>query len=143
MMYHGLWWHIWNSTKSPPWHLKIPNEQIFLIDKKNLQICVSKIHIGYVLKSADVGTQFSGRNSENSSHTHVHTCTHPCISTHTCAHPCIYTQTHAHLHTPTHTRAHPCTPAHTHAYPRIPAYTRAYPRIPAHTQHTCAHPLMP
>ena len=31
---------------------------------------VKKIRIGYVLKSADVGTLFSSRYSENSSHTH-------------------------------------------------------------------------
>ena len=36
-----------------------------------------KIRIGYVLKSADVGTLFSRRNSENSSHTHAHTHAHP------------------------------------------------------------------
>ena len=42
-----------------------------------------KIRIGYVLKSADVGTLFSRRNSENSSHTLAHTCTHPRTPTHT------------------------------------------------------------
>ena len=34
------------------------------------EITKDKICIGYVLKSADVGTLFSGRNSENSSNTH-------------------------------------------------------------------------
>ena len=38
---------------------------------------MKKIRIGYVLKSADVGTLFSRRNSENSSHTHAITCKHP------------------------------------------------------------------
>ena len=33
-----------------------------------------KIHIGYVL---NLGTLFSRRNSENSSHTLAHTCAHP------------------------------------------------------------------
>ena len=40
-------------------------------------IFMEKIRIGYVLKSADVGTLFSRRNSENSSHTHAITCKHP------------------------------------------------------------------
>ena len=37
------------------------------------EITKEKIRIGYILKSADVGTLFSGRNSENSSNTHSHT----------------------------------------------------------------------
>ena len=37
----------------------------------------NKIHIGYILKSADVRTLVSRRNSENSSHTHAITCKHP------------------------------------------------------------------
>ena len=63
---------------------------------------VEKICIGYVLKSADVGTLFSGRNSENSSNTHAQT------------------------------SAYPCTPAHTHPYPCKPAHTCIHPRTPAH-----------
>ena len=47
------------------------------------QTIIEKIRIGYVLKSADVWTLFSRRNSENSSHTHAHTPTHtPQIPTH-------------------------------------------------------------
>ena len=64
-----------------------------------------KIRIGYVLKSADVGTLFSRKNSENSSHTYAHT------------------------------RAYPRTPVHTHAYPHTPAHTCAHLHTPAHTQH--------
>ena len=60
-----------------------------------------KIRIGYVLKSADVGTLFTGRNSENSSNTHAHTTAYPCTPTHTYAHP----------HTPAHTPHTPHTPA--------------------------------
>ena len=55
----------------------------------------------FVLKSADLGTLFSSRYSENSSH--AHTRRHPHTFTHTCAHTC----------------AHLCTPAYTH----IPAHT--------------------
>ena len=54
---------------------------------KTLQNCnclfstfIIKIGIGYILKSADVGTLFSGRNSENSSHklpTPAYTHPHP------------------------------------------------------------------
>ena len=90
-----------------------------------------KIRIGYVLKSADVGTLFSSRYFENSSH--AHTRKHPHTFTHTCAHQCTLVQTYAHpptLRTPAHTRTHPCIPPHTH--------------IPAHTLvHTCAHPRTP
>ena len=53
-----------------------------------------KIRIGYVLKSADVGTLFSRRNSENSSNTTAHTRLHPPTPAHT--HP--------------HTRSHHTTP---------------------------------
>ena len=42
-----------------------------------LAIKIIKIRIGYVLKSADVGTLFSGRNSDNSSNTHVYTHAYP------------------------------------------------------------------
>ena len=42
-----------------------------------------KIRIGYVLKSADVGTLFSRRNSENSSHPRM--CTWVCAGVHKCA----------------------------------------------------------
>ena len=96
-----------------------------------------KIRIGYVLKSADVGTLFSRRNSENSSHTHVYTHayprTHQCTPAHTCVLP----------HIPTHTRPHPRTrahsriPAHTHAHLCTPAHTRAHPHTPTDT---CTHP---
>ena len=81
-----------------------------------LKFLLKKIRIGYVLKSADVGTLFSRRNSENSSLTHAHT--------------------HAHPHPPTHTHAHPPVPIHTH--PRRPASTHAHPPV-----HTCTHPHTP
>ena len=68
-----------------------------------------KIRIGYVLKSADVGTLFSSWYSENSSH--AHTRRHPHTFTNTCAHPPT-------LCTPAHTHAHPCIPAHTHSSSR-------------------------
>ena len=87
-----------------------------------------KICIGYILKSADVGTLFSSRYSENSSH--EHTRRHPHNFTHTCAHQC----------TPMHTRPY-CAPLHiptqtlacrrTHTYPRTPAHTRPHLRTPA------------
>ena len=86
-----------------------------------------KIRIGYVLKSADVGTLFFGRNSENSSHTHAHIHAYP----HTPVH------THAHQRTPMHTSAIPPTPADTLAHPHTPIYTNAQ----SHTPHT--YPLMP
>ena len=54
---------------------------------KMFQIVQEKIRIGNVLTSADAGTLFSRRNSENSSHTHAYTRTH--------------------LHTPAHNHAHP------------------------------------
>ena len=58
---------------------------------KNYKI---KIHIGYVLKSADVRTQASGMYSENSSHTY------PCTSEHTRAHSS--TPAHIRIHIPAH-----------------------------------------
>ena len=67
-------------------------------------IHIKKIRIEYVLKSADVGTLFSGRNSDNSSHTHVYTHAYP--------------HTHPHPHAP---------PSHTHAYPHTPPQTRTHP----------------
>ena len=91
--------------------------------------------MGYVLKSADVGTLFSGRNSDNSSHTHVYTHAYPPTHQHTPVH------TRAHLRTPAHTRAHPRTPVHTHAYPRTLAHTRTHPCTPVHT-HAHLHTLM-
>ena len=112
---------------------------------------MEKIRIGYVLKSADAGTLFSGRNSENSSHTcmltPVQIYAHPahlCTPAHTRTHP---RNTHVHPHTTEHTCAHLCTPAHTCAHLRTPRYTRAHPSTPAHT-HTHPHtshtyPLMP
>ena len=80
-----------------------------------IQLLLKKIRIGYVLKSADVGTLFSGRNSENSSHTHVHTHAHPTTHDNTRPHPrwpaC------AHPHTTLYTRTHSHTP---HTYPLMP-----------------------
>ena len=64
-----------------------------------------KIRIGYVLKSADVGTLFSGRNSENSSHTHVQTRPHLPIPAHTHAPPCPPVPSRAHQHTSVHAYA--------------------------------------
>ena len=96
-----------------------------------------KIRIGYVLKSADVGTLFSRRNSENLSHTPAHTCAHPHTPAYTREYPS----------TPANTRAHPCTLTLTHAHPCIPTHSRAYPHTPMHTcthsrtpTHTCTHP---
>ena len=91
--------------------------------KYNVKIC-----IGYVSKSADVGTLFSGRNSKNSSHICMRT------PVQIYAHPRTIVHTRTHPHTPT---EHPCTPAHTQAHPRTPRYTHAHP----HTSHT--YPLMP
>ena len=71
----------------------------------------TKIRIGYVLKSADVGTLFASRYSENSSHTPTRR--HP----HTSAHLCTPMPTRPHLRIPTHTLAYP----HTHTYPHTPA----------------------
>ena len=78
--------------------------------KPYLVLCeYEKIRIGYVLKSADVGTLFSSRYSENSSHAH----------------------TRRHPHTFTHTSAHLCTPMHTRPPLRIPTHTLAYQHTPA------------
>ena len=83
-----------------------------------------KIRIGYVLKSAYVGTLFSRRNSENSSHTLAHTHAYPC--------------------TPAHTRALPPTPEHTCAYPPTPMHTRAPLYTLAHTHtHSRTPPHIP
>merc|ERR1712218_281616 len=87
-----------------------------------------KIRIGNVLKSADVGTLFSRRNSENTSHTHAyprtpaHTGTYPCTPSHTCTHP------RTPMHTLTHTRAHPRTLSHTRTHSRTP---HTYPLMSA------------
>ena len=90
-----------------------------------------KICIGYVLKSADIGTLFSNRYcilkihpthtladthalSLTPAHTQAHLRTHPRTPAHTCTYQ----------HTPVHTRGHLCTPAHAHAHlhtPHIPA----------------------
>ena len=90
-----------------------------------------KIRIGYVLKSAYVGTLFSRRNSENSSHTLAHTHAYPCTPAHTRALP----------PTPEHTCAYPPTPMHTRAHPYTLAHTRAHPHTPAHTPHIPADAL--
>ena len=58
---------------------------IYNITMKN-QALLTKIHIGYVLKSADVRTQVSSRYSENSSHTYLCTSTHLHAQLHTHAH---------------------------------------------------------
>ena len=84
---------------------------LFLTPQKTC-LLKEKIRIGYVLKSADVGTLFSGRNSENSSHTYAHTSPH------------IATPAHTLLRTPTHTYP----PAHTHTHLHTP---HTYPLIPA------------
>ena len=78
---------------------------------------LKKIRIGYVLKSADVRTLFSKRNSENSSHTHAYTHAYPLT----------------HQLTPVHTRTHLRIPTHTYAYPSTPTHTKVvtYPLMPA------------
>ena len=104
---------------------------------------MSKICIGYVLKSADVGTQFSRRNSEFSLKihpTHMHTPMHTCAppSAHSLPHPC--TPAHPppkHPRTPTHTHEHPPTAAHTWPHPHSPAHT------PAHLGTTTLTPHIP
>ena len=102
----------------------------------------TKIRIGYVLKSADVGTLFSGRNSENSSHTYMRTpvqiYAHPRTITHTCAHLHTFAYSLPHPQPPT---EHPCIPAHTRAHLCTPANTRTHLRTPP--GHTCAHPHTP
>ena len=95
-----------------------------------------KIRIGYVqLKSADVRTLFSGRNSENSL-TPVHTRAHQCTPTHSRIHTHLPTQAHTckNLHKPTRTHAN------LHLPPHMPAHTRTYQRTPAHT-HAYSHTL--
>ena len=90
-----------------------------------VRVCLKykKIHIGYVLKSQDVRTQVSGRNSENSSHTHVHTRAYPHTPMHTSTNPSVHP--HAIVHTCTllcihgHTRTHSDIPAHTHQHLHI------------------------
>ena len=97
---------------------------IYTMAKKSI-----KIRIGYVLKSADVGTLFSSRYSEKSSHTHTrrhprtsaHTSEHHCTLAHTCAHPPT-------LRTPAYTCAHPCIPTHTRTHPRASMHTRPHPQ---------------
>ena len=82
-----------------------------------------KIHIGYVLKSAEVRTLVSRRYSENSSHipmqTIAHTHRNPCILMHTCTHPS----------TDARTSIHPCTPAQTLTQLSIPTPTHTYSYI--------------
>ena len=112
-----------------------------------------KIRIGNVLKSADVGTLFSRRNSENTSHTHayprtpVHTRAHPRTPAHTHAHPCTLAHTCAHPCTPSHTCTHPHRPMHTlmhtPAQSRIPPHTHAYPCTPAHPRTLSHTPHIP
>ena len=115
-----------------------PNEFNIHLHSKFTQSGYEKIRIGYVLKSADVGTLFSWRNSGNSSHTCMRT------PVQIYAHPRTIVHTRTHPHTPT---EHPCTPAHTQAHPRTLVYTRAHPGTPTHS-HTHPHtshtyPLMP
>ena len=114
---------------------------IFMNEKKTF--FGKKIRIGYVLKSADVGTLFSRRISENSLKihpTHMHTpmhirappfCPLPPTPMHTYAPPP------AHPRTPIHTREHLPTPVHTHPHLHTPGHTHAQPCSP----HT--YPLMP
>ena len=94
-----------------------------------------KICIGYVLKSADIGTLFSNRYCILKIHpTHTHTCRLPRTFTHTCTHSGTL------AHTPTHTCAYQQTPVHTRGHQRTPVHTRAYPCTLAHT---CAHHTYP
>ena len=89
-----------------------------------------KIRIGYVLKSADVGTLFSSRYSENSSHTHSQTPTHFYTHLRTPVHTCAHLST---LYTPAHTRAHLCIPTHIHVCLPTPEHTHAHPHAPTRT----------
>ena len=82
-----------------------------------------KICIGYVLKSADIGTLFSNRycilkihptHPRRHPRTFTHTCTYSGTLAHTPKHPCAY------LYIPAHTCAYPRTPAHAHAHLRTP-----------------------
>ena len=86
-----------------------------------------KIHIGYILRSADVGTLFSGRNSENSSHIRMRTQVQIYAQSRTPAHSL------PHPYPPT---KHPCIPAHTQVHPRTLVHTCTHPCTPVHT---CAH----
>ena len=95
-----------------------------------------KIRIGYVqLKSADVRTLFSGRNSENSL-TPVHTRAHQCTPTHSRIHTHLPTQAHTckNLHKPARTHAHLQTCTYPHICLRIPAHTNAHLHTPMHTR---------
>ena len=80
-------------------------------EQPSTKVMKKKIHIGYILKSADIRTLVSRRNSENSSH-HMHT-------------PVHITNTRTYQHILVHTLAHQRIPAHTHVYPQTPRYTRA------------------
>ena len=82
-----------------------------------LFVVIRKIHIGYVLKSADIRTLVA------SMYLFGKFINHP---TH------IPAQTHAYLHTPEHKRAYQSSPMHTHPVREnlcTPAYT---PNIPTH-----------
>ena len=121
-------------------------------EQPSTKVMKKKIHIGYILKSADIRTLVSRRNSENSSHTHAYTHAYPKTSGHqrtpryTQVYPGTppYTRTHpcTPVQPPFCPLPHPCTPAHTHKSPRTPAHThtRTQPCSP-HTPHT--YPLMP
>ena len=136
-------------------------------EQPSTKVMKKKIHIGYILKSADIRTLVSRRNSENSSHTHAHTRsyhkhphipthtrTHPCTPMHTRTHPCIPTNTQVHQGITRYTLIHPHTPAHSHSYPHkhlhTSMYTQAHLLTPEHTHaqlrthmHTRAHPRTP
>ena len=87
-----------------------------------------KICIGYVLKSADIGTLFSNRY-----------CILKIHPTHTLA------DTHALLHTPAHTSVRLRTPVHTAhpcAYTCIPTNIHVHPLLPE-PKHTHTHPHAP
>ena len=45
--------------------IALPKELVLCLMKSSRRNVLKKIRIGYVLKSADVGTLFSRRNSEN------------------------------------------------------------------------------
>ena len=99
-----------------------------------------RIKVRSVLK-----TLFSGRNSENSSHTQMRTpvqiYAHPRTITHTRAHSPTPSPIHQ---TPMHTRTHPGTPAHTCAHPCTTVHTHTHLRTPGHTgAHPHTYPLMP
>ena len=98
-----------------------------------VRVCLKykKIHIGYVLKSQDVRTQVSGRNSENSSHTHVHTRAYPHTPMYTSTNPSVQSYTHTLLRIPAHFHVYMDTPVHTQIYQRTPTNTCTY------STHTC------